>query len=359
MREKINEKTFEGQAIYVGIDVHLKSWKVSIMTQEKDYKTFSAVPQADKLSSYLKENFPGADYYSAYEAGFSGFWLHRELTKLGIKSVVVNPGDVPTTDKERRQKEDQRDSRKLAQTLRSGQLNSIHVPSEKTQQDRTLLRTRDAIVKDIRRNKNRIKSLLYFQGISYPERFYNNQTHWSNKFIEWLEHLAFEHDSAKSGLMACLDMVKHQRMLLLRITRQIRELAKTPNYKESVDLVLSVPGVGILTAMRLLTELENIDRFQDFNKLRSYVGLVPSTASSGENSTDTGITPRTNSRLRVALIESAWVAIRNDPALLAAYQKLSRRMHGNRAIVRIAKKLLNRIVCVLRTKQKYEQGIIK
>jgi transposase len=154
-------------------------------------------------------------------------------------------------------------------------------------------------------------------------------------------------------------MVKHQRTLLLRITRQVRDLSKTQDYKENIDLLLSVPGVGALTAMKLLTELETIDRFQDFNRLRSYVGLVPSTASSGENLTDTGITPRTNSRLRVALIESAWVAIRNDPALLAAYQKLSKRMHGNRAIVRIAKKLLNRIVCVLRTKEKYEQGIIK
>src|SRR5690606_5559554 len=137
----INQKTFEGQSIYVGIDVHKKSWKVSIMTKDLDYKTFSAVPKADKLNSYLREHFPGADYYTAYEAGFSGFWLHRELTKLGIKSVVVNPADIPTTDKERRQKEDQRDSRKIAQTLRSGQLKSIYVLSEKAQQDRTLLRT--------------------------------------------------------------------------------------------------------------------------------------------------------------------------------------------------------------------------
>jgi transposase len=355
MREKINEKTFDGQSIYVGIDVHKKSWKVSVMTKDLDYKTFSAVPQAEKLNSYLREHFPGAEYYTAYEAGFSGFWLHRELTNLGIKSIVVNPADVPTTDKERRQKEDQRDSRKIAQTLRSGHLQGIYVPSEKIQQDRTLLRTRDALVKDLSRNKNRIKSLLYFEGIPYPERFYSDRTHWSLKFIEWLESIA----TAKAALAAYLDMVKHQRALLLRVTRQIRMLSQTLDYKKMVDLLVEVPGIGVLTAMKLLTELGDISRFSDFNRLRCYAGLVPSTASSGEKLKNTGITPRTNSRLRVALIESAWVAIRNDPAMLAAYQKLSRRMPGNRAIIRIAKKLLSRIAFVLRTQSKYEKGVIK
>ena len=62
MQEKINEKTFEGQSIYVGIDVHKKDWKVTIMTAEVSYKTFSAVPKTEKLGAYLKSNFPGATY---------------------------------------------------------------------------------------------------------------------------------------------------------------------------------------------------------------------------------------------------------------------------------------------------------
>lgn len=359
MQEKISEKTFEGQPIYVGIDVHKKDWKVTILTSEIVYKTFSAAPYADKLNNYLRDNFPGAHYYSAYEAGFSGFWLHRELTKLGINSIVVNPADIPTTDKERKQKEDLRDSRKIAQTLRAGQLASIYIPSERVQQDRILLRSRQAIVKDLKRSKNRIKSMLFFQGINYPERFYTNNSHWSKPFIQWLEGLNFEHNSAKAGLNAYLEMVKHQRNLMLKVTRQINDLSKSSLYKQNVELLVSVPGVGMLTAMMLLTELENIDRFKKFDDLCSYVGLVPSTASSGENHVDTGITPRKNSRLRAALVESAWVAIRNDPALLATYQKLIKRMPGNRAIIRVAKKLLRRIVYVLDKKQPYEKGIIK
>lgn len=359
MQEKVNEKTFVGQSIYLGIDVHLKSWRVSVMAGEIHYKTFSSPPETDKLGHYLARNFPGATFYSAYEAGFSGFWLHRELTKLGIKSIVVNPADIPTTDKERTQKEDQRDSRKIAKTLQAGQLKSIYIPSEKIQQDRILLRTRDAIVRDLRRNKTRIKSLLYFQGIKYPERFYTDTSHWSRQFIRWIDSISFEHNSGKGGLNAYLEMVTHLRGLLLKITRQIRELSNTPSYQQNKDLLISVPGIGMLTAMKFLTELENIDRFNDFDHLSSYVGLVPSTDSSGDDQIERGITPRSNSRLRAALIESAWIAIRNDPALLISYQKLCKRIPTNKAIIRIAKKLLNRMVHVLRKKEKYERSIIK
>jgi transposase len=359
MQEKINEKTFEGQSIYVGIDVHKKDWKVTIMTAELSYKTFSSVPEAEKLGSYLKRTFPGANYYSAYEAGFSGFWLHKQLTELGINSIVVNPADIPTTDKERKQKEDLRDSRKIAHSLRSGQLKSIHIPKEAVMHDRMLLRTRQALVKDLNRSKNRIRSMLFFLGVDLPDRFSKPGSGWSKPFIKWLKELSFEYPAAKGGLDAHLDQVNNLRSSVLKITRQIKELAKTSQYQENVSLLISMPGIGILTAMMLLTELEDISRFKTFEDLCSYVGLVPSTSSSGENDVDNGITPRRNGRLRSSLIESAWVAIRNDPALLCSYQNLAKRMPGNRAIVRIAKKLLRRLTHVLRNKSTYERGIIK
>jgi transposase len=359
MHTKVNESTFAGQPIYVGIDVHLKSWKVTVMAGDIHYKTFSAPPEGDKLANYLKQNFPGADYYSAYEAGFCGFSVHRELTRCGIKSIIANPADIPTTDKERRQKEDARDSRKIAKSLQAGELKGIFVPSDKTQHDRILLRSRDIIVKDLTRNRNRVKSLLYLQGIHLPERFSSRSSHWSNAFIQWLSQITFEHATGRRGLDALLEMVNHQRSLLLRVTRQIRELSNTPLYHGNVKLLVSVPGIGPLTAMRFLTELETLNRFNDFDQLCSYVGLVPCTDSSGDTEKVLGITPRKNSRLRASLIESAWIAIRNDPALLHSYRNLCKRIPANRAIIRIAKKLLRRMKYVLLTKQTYERGIIK
>lgn len=359
MRQKVTEKDFYGQSIYVGIDVHRKDFKVSVMAENVFYKTFSSPPDAEVLSNYLRNNFPGANYYSAYEAGFSGFWLHRALTKMGVNSIVVNAADIPTTDKEKTQKEDQRDSRKLMHCLRLGQLRPIHVPSDRIQQDRGLLRVRERIVRDLTRNKNRIKSLLYFHGIEYPPRFASTKSHWSQAFVKWLEAIEFDHNTGNLSLKAYVHQVKELRSLLLKLNRQIRDLSGTEEYKFNFALLISVPGIGALTAMKLLTELESIHRFPSLDRLCSYVGFVPSTYSSGQNRIDTGITPRKNSPLRGALIESSWVAIRNDPSLLAFYQKHAKRMGGNKAIVRVAKKLLGRIRHVMITQTPYETGIVK
>src|SRR3990172_10053074 len=171
MQTQSNKLDFSGQNIYVGFDVHLKSWKVTIMTERLVHKTFSQSPKPELLYNYLAKNFPGGTYYSAYEAGFCGYWIHNKLKSFGVNSIVVNPADIPTTDKEKVQKEDARDSRKIAKSLRSGDLTAIHVPSLKTLDDRTLMRTRAALVKDLVRNKNRTKSFLYFHGIEIPESF--------------------------------------------------------------------------------------------------------------------------------------------------------------------------------------------
>lgn len=221
------------------------------------------------------------------------------------------------------------------------------------------MRSRHTIVKEIRRSKQRIKSLLYFQGIKYPDKFAEEGNHWSKNFIKWLESIIFENESGKQGLQIHIKTLKHHRELLLGATRQIRALSKSDHYREHVENLMSIPGIGMLTAMNLLTELETITRFKNFNHLCSFVGLVPSTDSSGDNDVTTGITPRKNSSLRAALIESAWVAIRNDPALMSSYLQRCKRMTSTRAIIGTAKKLLNRVAHVLRKNERYEKSIVK
>ncbi len=112
--EQINKLDFTGQSIYVGLDVHKKSWAVSIFSEQCEHKKFTQPPQADKLAHYLKRNFPGATYQAVYEAGFSGFGAHDQLQERGVNCLVVHPADVPTTNKERTSKRDRTDCRKLA-----------------------------------------------------------------------------------------------------------------------------------------------------------------------------------------------------------------------------------------------------
>ena len=354
---KSSKLNFEGQQIYVGMDVHKRSWSVSIFTDTFEHKTFTQPPEVSTLVNYLKRNFPGASYKSVYEAGYSGFWIHDRLQEHGVQCIVVNPADVPTKDKERTKKTDRVDCRKLARSLRSGEIEGIYVPCRPKVEDRSLIRTRYSMVKKQTRCKNQIKSLLQFYGIQIPEELVNS--HWSKRFITWIEAIRMERASGNIALKVHLEELNTMRKLIADITRSIRTLASSEEYQHNVHLLKTVPGISTLTAMTLLTELYEISRFKNFDKLCSYVGLIPDTDSSGETDRKTGITSRRNAQLRCILIESSWVAVRKDPALLMSFTTLCKKMPKNNAIVRIARKLLNRIRYVLKNQQEYVPAVVQ
>lgn len=353
METQRNKIDFTNQNIYVGFDVHLKSWKVTILTENVALKTFSQDPKPELLYQHLKKNFPGGIYHTAYESGFCGYWIHNKLKSLGIDSIVVNAADIPTTNKERVQREDKRDSRKIARSLRSGDLKAIYVPSVRTLEDRNLLRTRSTMVKDLTRFKNRIKSFLYFHGIDFPESFSNPQSHWSKRFMTWLESIELTEESGKISLGSLIHQSDNLRATVLDLTKLIKKLSQSEPYENNVKLLRSISGIGLLTAMIILTELESINRFSNIDKLCCYIGLIPSTDSSGEKEITGDITSRGHSVLRNAIIESAWIAARHDPVLLKCYLDYCKRMDPNEAIIRIAKKLLSRVKFVLKNKQPY------
>lgn len=359
MQTQNNKLTFNGQNIYVGFDVHLKSWTVTILTEKLTHKTFNQPPQPKVLFEYLSSNFPGATYHSAYEAGFCGYWIHNSLKSMGIDSIVVNPADIPTTNKERTQKEDSRDSRKIARALKNGDLKPIHVPNSQTLEDRTLVRTRGRLAKDLSRNKNRVKSFLYFHGIEIPEPFQKLNGRWSKPYIEWLKSLEFEQPSGRMALDALILSAENSRDLILTVTKQIKTISTHPEYREHIDLLKTIPGIGLITAMIIVLELETIHRFESLDTLCSYIGFIPSTHSSGEKESTGDITHRGHPMLRSAIIESAWIAARIDPALNKSYHAYCHRMDSNKAIIRIAKKLVSRIRFVLKNKKPYECSIDK
>jgi len=359
MQTQRTELNFEGQSVFVGLDVHLKSWNVSIFTETLHHKTFSQPPRAEILLEYLKRNFPNANYLSTYEAGFCGLWVHYKLKELGIENIVVNPADVPTTQKEKMRKSDAIDSNKLGRSLRNNELGNIYIPRQETLEDRSLIRVRSTLVKDMVRIKQRIKAMLYFYGIEYPVEFQNSSTHWSKRFINWLKSIELQYPAGTAALGLLINEAELQRTLLLNATRQIKALSVSEVYAKNMEYITSAPGVGLITGMLFLTEIEDVSRFENCDKLAGLVGIVPNCSSSGETENVGDITPRGHSFLRKGLIESAWIAVRIDPALSLAYHNYCKRMEPNKAIIRIARKLLNRIYFVLKNKKVYEKGIVK
>ncbi len=125
-----------------------------------------------------------------------------------------------------------------------------------------------------------------------------------------------------------------------------------------IQQIRSIPGIGLIIALTFISELEIIGRFKNLDKLCSYIGLIPSTFSSGEKEIVGNITRRSNKPLRSSIVEAAWVAIRHDPALTLKYNELRSRMEPNESIIRIAKKLLNRIRYVLKNEQEYVSSVV-
>jgi transposase len=221
---------------------------------------------------------------------------------------------------------------------------------------RSLVRTRYSFVTKQTRCKNQIKALLGFYGYSIPQEMATG--HWSRRFIAWLQQLTFTSASGHQALGSLLEELLFLRQTIVGLTKQIRALATTEPYRSSVSYLQSIHGLSTLSAMTLLVELVEINRFGPLDRLASFCGLVPDEHSTGEEQTILGITRRRNPLLRTVLIECAWTAVRKDPALLMAFTKLSARMPKNRAIVRIARKLLNRIRFVLKHQQPYQPGVV-
>jgi transposase len=354
---KRNKLDFTGQPIYIGLDVHKKSWSVSISTKYGQYKTFSQPPEIDKLVHYLWHHFPGALYYSTYEAGYCGFWIHDRLKEKGIGCLVVNPADVPTKNKERKTKRDRIDCRKLSRSLRNGDLEGIYVPPRGKVEDRSLIRTRLSMVRKQTRCKNQIKAMLLFYGVVIPEE--REMGHWSRRFIRWIEGIRMERASGDMALQIHLEELCHLRQIIAKLNRSILALSRTEQYRSWVLLLRTVPGISTLTAMILLTEICEISRFPSIDELTSYVGLIPDTEVSGEKEHIGGITQRSHSQLRWLLIEASWRAVQKDPALMMAFDRYCKRMRKTKAIVKIARKLLNRIRYVLKNRSEYVPAVLE
>jgi transposase len=354
---KRNKLDFTGQPIYIGLDVHKKSWSVSISTQYGQYKSFSQPPEVDKLVHYLRHHFPGGEYWSAYEAGYCGFWIHDRLKEKGIGCLVVNPADVPTKNKERKRKRDRIDCRKLSRSLRNGDLEGIYVPPREKVEDRSLIRTRLSMVRKQTRCKNQIKSMLLFYGVVIPEE--KEMGHWSRRFIQWIEGIRMQRASGDIALKIHLEELCHLRQIIVKLDRGILALSRTEEYRSWVLLLRTVPGISTLTAMILLTEIGEISRFPSIDELTSYVGLIPDTEASGEKEHVGGVTQRSHSQLRWLLIEASWRAVQKDPALMMAFDQYCKRMRKTKAIVKIARKLLNRIRYVLKNRAEYVPAVLE
>jgi transposase len=355
MQTQVTKKIdFKGKDLFIGLDVHKKSWSVTIVVDGIEHRTFTQPPDPMGLYNYLQRSFPGGTFNSAYEAGFCGYGIHRELNSLGIKNIVINAADIPTSQKDKLHKRDPIDSRKIARGLENGSLHGIHIFDRDLEELRSLNRTRFYLMRDLRRSKNRIKSFLQYYGEHLPAEFDNNQ--WSLKFVSWLKQVQMNTPGGLDAFSHLIESYEHNRQQLLILSRIVRLRIREYD-KELYNLLKTISGIGPLTSSALITELGDINRFPHIDHLSSFVGFIPRVRESGETIHTGGITFRCNTFLRTLLIESSWQAIRRDPALMQYYQQHVINSKGHKVIIKVARKLLNRIRYVMKNRQPYVTGV--
>lgn len=325
--------------VYCGLDVHSKHWSYCIVCDGEIVEKNRIRGNYAIFLSILRRYRDARTVSIIYEAGFSGYWLYRRLTKAGYRCYITPPNLTPTTSS--KVKTDKRDAEKLALYHIAGILKYVTVPSQRAESDRRIIRCRRQILKKQSRAKQQIRSFLNLHGIKKPESLKSN---WSKKYVTWLESLTFFYEADNVHFSKLLRDFHHHRSELIEMDLFLRKLSKSDDYQRNFKLLTSAPGVGLITAMTLLLELFNFGRFSSAEKFASYLGLTPSQYSTGEHIRLGHITRQGNAEARRVLTESAWALIRHDPHLREKYDRIrSRGENGKKAIVAVARSMAIRL----------------
>jgi transposase len=330
--------------IYVGIDVHNKSYAVCVIEDGGIFKHWSGPASPAELVATLRRRYPSVEINTVYEAGFSGFVLHRALAESGINNIVVHPCAVAVSSHDQ-VKTDKRDAKKLAMHLAANMLTGIRIPTIKEEIERQLPRLRDQLVDARVRVMNQVRRRLgHFGYVSINQGVLQIKA--VRKVIESMpQHALSESLSISVAQWEMLnDRVKAVEALL---RRQAENCPLEKTYR-------TVPGIGKVSARLLATELGDMSQFRNEKTLFRFFGLTPREDSSGERIRRGGISKQGNARIRKILVEAAWVAIRQDTSLREFYSKISARRGSPKAIVATARKLIGRIRAVLKKKEEYQ-----
>jgi len=179
---------------------------------------------------------------------------------------------------------------------------------------------------------------------------------WLKRHLEELEIS----DSLRFSFQVMLQELEHLRGLRKELLQQLKKLAQSDRYQESVELLKSAPGIGILTAIRLVLEWGDLSRFEKKEEFASFIGLIPSDYSSGEQERQGHITKQGNRGVRSWLVECSWIAIRKDPVLLDKYRRVLKNCGSKKkAIVAVSRKLAIRLRRILLNGEPYALGVVE
>src|SRR5947208_7664221 len=340
--------------LFSGLDVDKRSISVTFTDHHGFLKSLRMPYSVEHLLNHVRKHFPNQKVAFAYEAGPTGYGLYDGIVVQGYPCLIAAPSMIPKAPGQR-VKTNRLDSRSLSENLRGGQLKSIHVPSPLYRELRHFTQLRDVLVSELVGMKQRIKSLLLFEGIEFPPAPPGSQ--WSSRVKNKLRKLPCS-GTVRFKLDQLLDSLEFNEKQLLKTIREIRRFCQNdPELSQCIKYMMSVSGIGWIVASQLLARIGDWRELRNIRQLGGFLGLVPTEHSTGERTDRGSITRTGDERLRSKMIQASWSAIRKDAELREFFRLICHR-HPRRegprvAIVAVARKLSVRISVVLMQQRPY------
>ena len=327
--------------LYIGMDVHTTNYTVSAYSIEYDESFCTTVMEpnikySEKYLERLNKQLGGeCKFVCGYEAGYLGYSLYRQLTERGIECKILAPTTMPMAPNGK--KNDRRDSRAIAKCMTYGTCSYVHVPTEEDDSVKEYIRMRDSVKDALKRLKQEITAFCVRHNKHYGEK-----SSWTLTHLRWLRNLTFSNALLSETLEEMLAMYETYSEKIKSLDTRITELSEGEAYKEKVGKLGCLKGISTHTALALIAEISDFNRFPTAERFAAYLGLVPGEHSSGDKIRHTHITKAGNIHLRTLLTEAANSYSKGK--LGQKSKSLRARQKGNSAeVIRYADKASDRL----------------
>jgi transposase len=317
---------------FVALDLHKNYIVVGCVDGQQQVLLHPRRVPLIRFEGWAKKQLHSTDAV-VLEAGPNAWFIHDLLEPLVGEVVVVHPYHVKLIAASM-VKTDKIDTLVLARLLAVNILPAIWVPPNHVRELRALVSHRRRLVKQRTAAKNRLHSVLHRHNVTplagdlFSE---SSQEWWSNLPVPKSELLRARQD---------LSIIDHLNTLITEVDAQLAQQSKSKYWADQVPFLIQLPGIGLLSAMTILSAIGDITRFPTAKKLVGYSGLGAKVHISGRTRRTGGITKQGRRELRSVMVESAWIAVRTHPHWQTKFAYLEKRIGKQKAIVAIARKLL-------------------
>ena len=330
---------------FIAIDLHKYYVTVGGQNAQQDWTLRPRDVRMSRFRDWAHKNLKPGDAV-VIEATGNTWDIYDIVAPLVSKAVVAHAGKVRQI-AEARVKTDKEDVKRLITLLIADIVPEVWVPPMHVRELRSLVSFRWRLSKQITMSKNRLHSVIQRFNLNPPEGKIL-----ADKNISWWEQQDFS-DLTGFQVERDLEIVEQLEAQKALIDQKLAELSNSDPWADDNVYLMQIPGFGIIFSMIVLSAIGDISRFERAKKIVGYAGLGAGVHHSGEKYQEKSITKAGRKELRWAMVEVAWGAVRSDPYWKAQLNRLKKRMHPNKAIVAIARRLLVSVWYILTKREPY------